>query len=295
MRRFGPVRRTGFTLVELLVVIGIIATLIAILLPVLNKARESARTIQCQSNLRQIGLGITIYAADYGGHVVPATTYTFNQPGSPGQWSSSGTWVTLLLKAKALPVQVAQQFSTGKITMQRGNCLYCPSGTDIPCTYPAGKFRPATHQSMTGSGYHDNFDTEQGQNLHYYGWYTMNATIYKGDVLGTFPFNESPILDASGTTVVTYSTLKLDALKPPTMVPMVFDGASTDHQTFDTVINLRHNYGKLCNAVFADGHCESLRGDELPGGVNAQYSSTELMSSAALDLRNPNIHWRLTQ
>jgi prepilin-type N-terminal cleavage/methylation domain-containing protein/prepilin-type processing-associated H-X9-DG protein len=63
--------KSGFTLIELLVVIAIISILAAILFPVFARARENARRSSCQSNLKQIGLGLIQYSQDYDEKLVP--------------------------------------------------------------------------------------------------------------------------------------------------------------------------------------------------------------------------------
>lgn len=79
--------RNAFTLVELLIVVGIIAVLVAILLPALNKAREQARAVNCMSNLRQLGVALQMYRNAYH-DFVPAASGT-DQSNPATAWSDN--------------------------------------------------------------------------------------------------------------------------------------------------------------------------------------------------------------
>jgi prepilin-type N-terminal cleavage/methylation domain-containing protein/prepilin-type processing-associated H-X9-DG protein len=84
-RDIGRGVNSGFTLIELLVVIGIIAVLVAMILPSLNAARGEARALKCQNNLRQLGLGLLMYAADYKGYFPP----NYGMPAPAQNWKDT--------------------------------------------------------------------------------------------------------------------------------------------------------------------------------------------------------------
>jgi prepilin-type N-terminal cleavage/methylation domain-containing protein/prepilin-type processing-associated H-X9-DG protein len=285
----------AFTLVELLVVIGIIALLISILLPALNKARDSAKTVACLSNLRQVGVSLMLYASEHRG---------YSPPGSASTGNGFENWVTYLLASKATTQQIdryanAAEESAKLSTWTSANhgIFRCPSDSNtafevIDWNGNARQINGTLWGSPTADPYSAAgawiwrvnsrqqlqaiVDTSYGINGGYgflIGWTSHEQYFFKNHVYWNYPGGTRDL-----------RLRKLNDVRQPARFAMIYDGFYLlDGQVGR--VNARHGNRRLTNVLCADGHAESVDRKEIPIG-----------SFSLANLANyPSFRWRLDQ
>jgi prepilin-type N-terminal cleavage/methylation domain-containing protein/prepilin-type processing-associated H-X9-DG protein len=219
----------GFTLVELLVVIGIIAVLIGILLPALNRARRQAKAAACASNMHQIAAALISYANDNKGKLiigeVDADTTNDIYPDGWG-WASELMHQGYLRGAPNYFTNPSATSAAGTGTFVAGNSVFrCPEGqdykADIQITHPFSNNATAPTDDLHNDGYFvDGFGLAQSApnfpaNLHYpradkaplYAvtcWYALNMRVAFSQYT-QWPFNKTDSAGLGATPFVSYT------------------------------------------------------------------------------------------
>ena len=284
--RSGPAHKRGFTLVELLVVIGIIALLVSILLPALNRARQHAQTIQCLSNMRQIGAACMMYSNNNNGVIIPLDYRDLTVPAGPNGYSASDFWPTILVAMNYLSYPPA----TTKDIVGMSTVFHCPSGLDeYKASTSVTSGLPTSRKDADGTMAVQVTSKHLDPGLIVYVWYALNGTTGTDK---TIPVHRIP--DDSGN----YYWPRVTSFSNPTELVMMFDGIAANHMSVNANrVSARHEYQNFTNLLFFDGHGESVRTKDLPGGDgNAGIGAAAVTTFSSANLANyPHPHWRTDQ
>lgn len=222
-------RRTAFTLIELLVVIAIIAILAAILFPVFAQAREKARQATCQSNLRQIGMALSMYRQDMDECQTESSPDTAAAQGKVDDCDTTYTW-----RAVILPYSKNSQIFT---------CPSTPQRNGFATANIKGPMQPIADYCLSGG----------------YGCFETYASMALGPfpTTGTPRIFESMVEDVSGTVTIADTSGPLG----PDRGPEVYWPDIASQPKDNSWLKPRHNDGVVCQ--FWDNHVKWLKIDAL--------------------------------